>query len=145
MTRRLLLVAAVAAMLGLVATPALEDTTVGGWFVVPWDGSRGLGQPGQQGEPTAPPPTLDRQGGNGGQRRLHANPARMVIDRRSDAQGQARHAGGHKATGTQPPRTAAARSPVVRIVAGLATTIATSCWPSLEVIAHMAAAGKGSR
>ena len=31
-------------------------------------------------------PTLDRQDGNGGQRRIHANPARMVIDRRSDAQ-----------------------------------------------------------
>ena len=55
MTRRLLLVAAVVAISGLAATPALEETAVGGWFAVPWDGSRGLGQPGQQGEPTAPP------------------------------------------------------------------------------------------
>jgi hypothetical protein len=73
-TRRLLLVAAAVAISGLAATPALEETAVGGWFVVPWDGSRGQGQPGQQGEPTAPPPTLDRQDGNGGQPRLHAKP-----------------------------------------------------------------------
>jgi hypothetical protein len=62
-TRRLLAVAAVAVMLGLVATPALDETAVGGWFDLPWDGSRGLGQPGQQGEPTASSPTMDRQGG----------------------------------------------------------------------------------
>ena len=70
-TRRLLVMAALAAMLGLVATPALDETVVGGWFGTPWDGSRGLGQPEQQGEP-APPPTLDRQGGNVGRRGWHA-------------------------------------------------------------------------
>jgi hypothetical protein len=44
-TRRLLLVAAVVAISGLAATPALEETAVGGWFVVPWDGGRGQGRP----------------------------------------------------------------------------------------------------
>ena len=39
MTRRLLLVAAAVAVLGLMATPALEETAAGGWFNVPWDGS----------------------------------------------------------------------------------------------------------
>ena len=72
MTRRLLLVAEVVTILGL-ATPALEETAVGGWFGLPWDGGRGLGQPGQQGEPT-PPPTVDRQGGSVGQRRSHPKP-----------------------------------------------------------------------
>jgi hypothetical protein len=74
MTRRLLLVAAVVAILGLAATPALEETAVGDWFGLPWDGGRGLGQPGQQAEPTAPPPTVDRQAGSVGQRGSHAKP-----------------------------------------------------------------------
>jgi hypothetical protein len=73
-TRRLLVVAAVAAMLGLVATPALDETALGGWFGLPWDGSRGLGEPEQQGEPTAPSPTVDRQGGEVGHRNPHAKP-----------------------------------------------------------------------
>jgi hypothetical protein len=60
-TRRLLVVVAVVAvMLGLVAAPALDETAVGGWFGLPWDGSRGLDQPGQQGEPTASSPTTNR-------------------------------------------------------------------------------------
>jgi hypothetical protein len=74
-TRRLLVVVAVmAVMLGLVATPALDETAVGGWFGLPWDGSRGLGQPGQQGEPTASSPTGDWRGGNLSHRRPHARP-----------------------------------------------------------------------
>jgi hypothetical protein len=71
-TRRLLVVAAVAAILGLAATPALDETAVG-WFGLPWDSSRGLRQPGQQGQPTAPSPTGDRQGGNVGHRSPHAS------------------------------------------------------------------------
>lgn len=46
-TRRLLLVAAAVAVVGLMATSALEETAAGGWFNVPWDGS-GLGQPGNK-------------------------------------------------------------------------------------------------
>ena len=72
-TRRLLVVAAVVAVLGLAATPALEETAVGGWFSVPWEGNRGLGQPGQPAEPTAPS-TMDRQGESAGQRASHAKP-----------------------------------------------------------------------
>jgi hypothetical protein len=64
-------------MLGLVAIPALEDTTVGGWIGILWHGSRGPGQPGQQAEPTAAlPPTVDRQEESVGQRRAHAKPDR---------------------------------------------------------------------
>jgi hypothetical protein len=100
MTRRLLLVAAVVAMLGLAATPALEDTTVGGWLGIPWDGSRGLGQSGQPAEPTAaPPPTVDRQGESLGQRRAHAKP-----DRRGHGP-KLQHAKGH------PDRPAVTRRP----------------------------------
>jgi hypothetical protein len=70
-TRRLLVVAA---MLGLLATPALDETSVGGWFGLPWGGSRGLGQHGPQGEPTAPHPTTNQQGGNLSHRSPHARP-----------------------------------------------------------------------
>jgi hypothetical protein len=71
-TRRLLLVAAVAVILGLVATPVLDETAIGGWFGLPWDGSRGRDQPGQQHEPTAPSPTTNQQGGNFSHRSAHA-------------------------------------------------------------------------
>jgi hypothetical protein len=72
-TPRLLVVA----VLGLAVTLALKETTVGGWFSVPWDDNRGLGQPGQPAEPTAAPPsTVDRQGDNVGQRPSHGKPRR---------------------------------------------------------------------
>jgi hypothetical protein len=74
-TRRLLVTAAVA-VVGLMATSALEETAAGGWFNVPWDGS-GLGQPGKQGQPTTgPPPIADLPGNHVGQRRSHATPRR---------------------------------------------------------------------
>jgi hypothetical protein len=38
--RRLLLVAAAVALVGLMTTPALEETAAGGWFNVPWDDGR---------------------------------------------------------------------------------------------------------
>jgi hypothetical protein len=73
-TRKLLVVAAVAAMLGLVVVPALDEMTVGGWFGVPQNGSRGLGQPGQAAEPMAPPATADQQSGIVGHPRSRAKP-----------------------------------------------------------------------
>jgi hypothetical protein len=37
-----------AAMLGLVVAPALDETSVGGWLNIPWVHGRSLSQPGQQ-------------------------------------------------------------------------------------------------
>jgi hypothetical protein len=85
-TRRLLVVvAAMAVMLGLVATPALDETAIGGWLGLPWDGSRGLDQPGQQGEPTASSPTTNQRGGNLSHPSPHARPIRVVTAPNSGA------------------------------------------------------------
>ena len=82
MTRRLLVVAAVVAVLGLAATPALEETAVGGWFSVPWEGNRGLGQPGQPASRRLPQLWIGRAGQPASELRM-PSPARMVMDRRS--------------------------------------------------------------
>ena len=145
-TRRLLVVAAVVAVLGLAATPALEETTVGGWLAVPWDDNRGLGQPGQPGEPTAAPPsTVDRQGDKVGQRHLHAK-ARQRGHRpkvrpstskptcrrpQDDWRATRMHRCGRVAGNPE--------------LADRATVTATSCWPQPEVLGQLTTAGNGSR
>ena len=124
-TRRLLVVAAVAAMLGLLATPALDETPVGGWFGLPWGGSRGLGQHGPQGEPTAPHPTTNQQGGNLSHRSPHARPHPRG---HGPSSGAPRAGPTRQAAGARPACAPTARSPVTRSLAkGRATAKSSSC------------------